>query len=301
MDKKDKIRMSSLENGSLVYSRTDRLFDTDVGEVETQMPRDKSRIKKNEKNKEILNERENGNRIRLVTGKNKQRSSRHKTDRINLDDITGEYDYNNDGYGFEESEVQQESNFMVAWMLYTYNLLVAVYNTVRKYAILILLVAFYYKTTGNAPTQFTTNICTITNARVEEISRLYRFGLFRSRRTSIDNLIQDNPICTSLEMPSQKQTIKRHPYIKISLNKRHHINTIAIYHPIQANKRSAIHRFTLQYVRDNRLVQRELIYKDSYGYQEYQINESIDWFKIRINSNYGEKYVSIYRIFAHGR
>ncbi|KAL6122031.1 hypothetical protein NUSPORA_00951 [Nucleospora cyclopteri] len=139
------------------------------------------------------------------------------------------------------------------------------------------------------------NICSIKNAKIKGISLLYRYGMFKSKKTSVENFMVEGNSCTSLES-------LKNAFVAVEFDRSYLVQKVALFHPIQGNPKSAIKEFTIEYQPENKteLVRKTCIYKASRGYQEYSINETIKDFKIRIKSNYGAPYISIYRLYVFG-
>lgn len=172
-----------------------------------------------------------------------------------------------------------------------------IYNVLKRILIIIIIIfmIYHYLNTSSTDTlpPKPTNLCTISQSKVCEISRLYRFGLFKRRMTNIDNVLMENNECVALE---------NHPnaYIQIQFKKKCFIKKIGIYHPLQANLKSAIREFAIRIIDGTKSKEIECTYTSEYGYQEYNIDTYSKEFMIRIKNNYGEKYISVYRIYAFG-
>lgn len=171
------------------------------------------------------------------------------------------------------------------------------YNTFKKIFIIIIagLTIYYYlnASSANPSPPEPINLCTISQSEVCGISRLYRFGLFRRHTTNIDNVLMENSECVALENRSNA-------YIQIQFKKKCFVKKIGIYHPLQANSKSAIREFAIRIVDSTEPREIECAYTSAYGYQEYNVDAHLKAFMIRVKNNHGEKYISIYGIYAFG-
>ena len=137
------------------------------------------------------------------------------------------------------------------------------------------------------------NLCTLNHVRITEISKLYKFGFMRKQVTNVENMMIDNNLCTSLENRNQ-------PYFVIEMDKAYYVAKIAFYHPMQGNPKSPLNKFVVVYESGGKKIKKLFKYESRGGYQEFEIDAVVDGLKIKIMSNHGESYISIYKMYIFG-
>ncbi|ORD97004.1 hypothetical protein HERIO_1087 [Hepatospora eriocheir] len=138
------------------------------------------------------------------------------------------------------------------------------------------------------------NLASLNTVSRIETSNPFRYGMWSKKTKSKENMLLDNNDCASLVM-------NNNTFIEIALDEPKYLQSIALYHCVSGNVKSAIKNFTVTVLDKSINKERKFCFQfKNNGFQEFDLGCYAENIRVNILNNYGEEYVSIYRVYIYG-